>query len=218
MKFSAQKLISEFIEAIGLAILRIATYFIFFVQMIWKYILVVLGPIAVGLALMPGFTSSLTSWISKFINISLYSFISFSIINIGQILIMSGYSIEIDRLNHFMNSHNVVTESKLPLIANYLENSGMIYSVLFTFVAYGITAMAILMTPTIADTIVSAGGANVMSKMKSAGQKLASGTRTAGRLGGGLGGNLAGRGGNVLKQMGKDLKDTNKSFIEKNVK
>ena len=44
----------------------------------------------------------------------------------------------------------------------------MIYNQLFTCVAYIVTGIGVLMTPTIADTIVTLGGAGAMTKMKSA--------------------------------------------------
>jgi hypothetical protein len=55
----------------------------------------------------------------------------------------------------------------------------MIYNQLFTCVAYIVTGIGVLMTPTIADTIVTAGGAGAMTKMKSAAGKMASSAKTA---------------------------------------
>ena len=48
-----------------------------------------------------------------------------------------------------------------------------------TCVAYIVTGIGVLMTPTIADTIVTAGGAGAMTKMKSAAGKMVSGVKTA---------------------------------------
>jgi hypothetical protein len=61
----------------------------------------------------------------------------------------------------------------------YVSNSGMIYNQLFTCVAYIVTGIGVLMTPTIADSIVSAGGAGAMTKMKNAAGKVASSAKTA---------------------------------------
>ncbi|WP_435523422.1 hypothetical protein [Chryseobacterium indoltheticum] len=61
----------------------------------------------------------------------------------------------------------------------YVSNSGMIYNQLFTCVAYIVTGIGVLMTPTIADTIVTAGGAGAMTKMKSATGKMMSSAKTA---------------------------------------
>jgi hypothetical protein len=46
MEFQLQKLVAEIIEFVCLSILRICVYLIFFIQKIWAYILIILGPIA----------------------------------------------------------------------------------------------------------------------------------------------------------------------------
>ena len=176
MQFQMQKLVAEVIEFICLSILRICVYLIFFIQKIWAYILIILGPIAVGMALVPGFENSLYSWVSKFININLYTFVAYTIINIGQQLIASGYTMEIDRYNTLLIDGTV---TNLDALMVYINNSGMIYNQLFTCVAYIVTGIGVLMTPTIADTIVTAGGAGVMTKMKNAAGKMASTVKTA---------------------------------------
>ncbi len=176
MQFQMQKLVAEVIEFVCLSILRICVYLIFFIQKIWAYILIILGPIAVGMALVPGFENSLYSWVSKFININLYTFVAYTIINIGQQLIASGYTMEIERYDTLLTNGTV---TNLDALMVYVSNSGMIYNQLFTCVAYIVTGIGVLMTPTIADSIVSAGGAGAMTKMKNAAGKVASTAKTA---------------------------------------
>ncbi|MGV4415513.1 hypothetical protein [Chryseobacterium sp. T1] len=176
MEFQLQKLVAEIIEFVCLSILRICVYLIFFIQKIWAYILIILGPIAVGMALIPGFENSLYSWVSKFININLYTFVAYTIINIGQQLIASGYTMEIERYDTLLTNGTI---TNLDALMVYVSNSGMIYNQLFTCVAYIVTGVGVLMTPTIADTIVTAGGAGAMTKMKSAAGKMASSAKTA---------------------------------------
>ncbi|AZB32257.1 hypothetical protein [Chryseobacterium bernardetii] len=176
MQFQMQKLVTEVIEFVCLSILRICVYLIFFIQKIWAYILIILGPIAVGMALVPGFENSLYSWVSKFININLYTFVAYTIINIGQQLIASGYTMEIERYDTLLTNGTV---TNLDALMVYVSNSGMIYNQLFTCVAYIVTGIGVLMTPTIADSIVSAGGAGAMTKMKNAAGKVASTAKTA---------------------------------------
>lgn len=175
MQFQMQKLVAEVIEFVCLSILRICVYLIFFIQKIWAYILIILGPIAVGMALIPGFENSLYSWVSKFININLYTFVAYTIINIGQQLIASGYTMEIERYDTLLSNGTI---TNLDALMVYISNSGMIYNGLFTCVAYIVTGIGVLMTPTIADTIVTAGGAGAMTKMKSAAGKVASTAKT----------------------------------------
>ena len=176
MEFQMQKLVAELIEFVCLSILRVCVYLIFFIQKIWAYILIILGPIAVGMALIPGFESSFYSWVSKFININLYTFVAYTIINIGQQLIASGYEMEIERYDTLLSNGTI---TNLDALMVYVSNSGMIYNQLFTCVAYVVTGIGVLMTPTIADSIVSAGGAGAMTKMKSAAGKMASSAKTA---------------------------------------
>ena len=180
MDFKFQRWGAELMEAIGLSILRVCTYLVFFIQKIWSYILIVLGPIAVGMALIPGFESSLTSWISKFININLYTFVAFTIINIGQQLIISAYTMEIDRYELMINSAGNVDSAT---ISAFINGNGMLHVTLFTVVAYIVTGIGILMTPTIADSIVSAGGAGVMTKMKQSAGKYVAGAQGLYKLG-----------------------------------
>lgn len=175
MEFKMQKLVSEVIEFVCLSILRICVYLIFFIQKIWSYILIILGPIAIGMALVPGFENSLYSWVSKFINVNLYTFVAYTIINIGQQLIASGYQMEIERYDTLMAGGTV---RNLDALLVYVNNSGMIYNGLFTCVAYIVTGIGVLMTPTIADSIVTAGGAGSMTKMKAAAGKLASSAKS----------------------------------------
>ena len=176
MEFQMQKLVAELIEFCCLSILRVCVYLIFFIQKIWAYILIILGPIAVGMALIPGFENSLYSWVSKFINVNLYTFVAYTIINIGQQLIASGYTMEIERYDTLLSNGTI---TNLDALMVYVSNSGMIYNQLFTCVAYVVTGIGVLMTPTIADSIVSAGGAGAMTKMKSAAGKMASSAKTA---------------------------------------
>ena len=180
MDFKFQRWGADLLEAIALSILRVCTYLIFFIQKIWSYILIVLGPIAVGMALIPGFESSLTSWVSKFININLYSFVAFTIINIGQQLIISAYTMEIDRYEKMIGSAGNVDSAT---IMAFINGNGMLHVTLFSCVAYIVTGIGVLMTPTIADSIVSAGGATVMSKMKQNAGKLATGANALNKLG-----------------------------------
>ena len=170
LNYGLQKVIGETIETICLMILRVGVYLIFFIQKIWIYVLIVLGPIGVGMSLIPGFESSLTNWIAKFINVNLYTFIAYTIINIGQQIIMAGYEMDISRLSAIVNNKGEVINYHLLL--DYSTYGGMINSVIFPCVGYLVTGIAVLMTPTIADAIISAGGAGVMTKAHRAAAKV----------------------------------------------
>lgn len=199
MSFEYQKTLASFVEWVALVILRVCAYMMFFIQKIWSYILIVTGPIAVGVSLIPGFESALNSWIAKFININLYGFVAFTIINIGQQIIMSAYRMEIDRYNKMIGSNGEVVDSAL--IVSFMTYEGMLQINMFTCLAYLITGIGLLMTPTIADSIVSAGGAMTMSKMKQSSGKMASAGKTAGKIGKAM----ATKGKSLAKDVAKDL-------------
>ena len=162
LNYWGQKLLGELL----------GVYLTFFIQKIWTYILIVLGPIAVGMSLIPGFESSFNNWVAKFININLYTFIAYTIINLGQKIIMAGYEMDIKRLSAIVDAQgNVINYG---LLMNYTTYSGMLNSVVFPCVGYVVTGIAVLMTPSIADAIVSAGGAGVMTKAHKDAAKMAS--------------------------------------------
>lgn len=163
-EFTFQRYLAEFIEAISLTILRVCTYLIFFIQKVWGYVLITLGPIAVGMSLIPGWENAFNNWVSKFININLYTFIAYTIINIGQQLIVTGYEMEIDRYNKMIDDAGTVID--MEMLLTYVGNFGMMHTVLFPCVAFLISGIGVLMTPSIADSIVSAGGAGIMSKVR----------------------------------------------------
>lgn len=177
LNYWGQKLLGELLELICLMILRVGVYLTFFIQKIWTYILIVLGPIAIGISLIPGFDSSFNNWIAKFINVNLYTFIAYTIINLGQKIIMAGYEMDIKRLSAIVDPQgNVINYG---LLMNYTTYSGMLNSVVFPCVGYVVTGIAVLMTPTIADAIVSAGGAGVMTKAHKDAAKMASASAKA---------------------------------------
>lgn len=169
--YKLTQLTANTLDWIVLVILRVCVYLIFTIQKIWSYVLIVLGPIAVGMALIPGFESSFYNWIAKFININLYTFVAYTSINIGEQIIMSGYKMEIDRYSKIVDESGNLLDKALLLQYNSLNGSLSILA--FTAVGYLVTAVAVLMTPTIADSIVSAGGAGIMTKAKQASSNLA---------------------------------------------
>ena len=216
LNYKMQKIIGEAIELVCLMILRVGVYLIFFIPKVWSYILIVLGPIAVGMSLIPGFESSLTNWVSKFININLYTFIAYTIINIGQQIIMAGYTMDITRLSTIVDANgNVINQG---LLMAYTTYSGMMNSVIFPCVGYVITGLAVLMTPTIADAIVSAGGAGVMTKAHKAAAKAGSSGKiiatkvapkvatAAASAGTGAAGAVIGAGKAAMNQLSKGIK------------
>ena len=78
-------------------------------------------------------------------------------------MIMAGYQMEIDRYDLIINN-GAITD--LDMLQVYISNNGMIHTVLFPCVAFIVTGIGVLMTPSIADAIVQGSSAHIMSKAK----------------------------------------------------
>ncbi|MCU7559134.1 hypothetical protein N4T42_02300 [Riemerella anatipestifer] len=202
---SLQTLLAELIEAIALIILRVCVYGVFGFQKIWSIMLMILGPIAVGISLIPGFDGALQSWIAKFININLFTFISFQAMSVGNLLITSGYKMEIERYETILKgSEDQITAA----VGMFTEGSGFINVITFTVVSYIVTGVLVSMTPIIADSIVSAGGAGVANAAKNGLSSMREGAKSAGRLattGASKGAELTGKAGRTIAGMGQRI-------------
>lgn len=199
LSFEFQRTIAYAIENLALIILRVCTYCIFFIHKIWLYVLLVLGPIPVGLSLIPGFDSNFSNWVAKYININLYPFICYTIINIGQQLIIAGYKMELDRYNKLIDESGTVTDPGLVL--TFVSQSGFLHMLVFSTVPYIVTAIGIRMTPTIADAIISGGGSQIMSKAKQTAQSGYSAAKSVASAGS----NIVTKGAAAAAKTGKEI-------------
>src|SRR5699024_5438527 len=71
MRFMAMMAFTVILETLAFWALRIATYVILAFQVVFSGILLIFGPIAVALSILPGFKDSFTTWIGRFISINL---------------------------------------------------------------------------------------------------------------------------------------------------
>src|ERR1700691_1310601 len=74
-----QLLFTQLLELMAIWVLRIATYVIFMIQIIYSSILVILGPFSVAASILPAFRDSFSTWIARFISVNLYSGIAYLI-------------------------------------------------------------------------------------------------------------------------------------------
>src|ERR1700761_2612430 len=79
LTISIQLLLTQLLELCGIWILRIAVYVIFMIQIIYSSILVILGPFAVAVSILPAFRDSFSTQIARFISVNLYSGIGYLI-------------------------------------------------------------------------------------------------------------------------------------------
>lgn len=158
--YKLQQALGDFIETIFLALARGAVYFIFIIQKVWSAVLVILGPISVGISFMPGFENSFNRWVTRFINISLYPFIAYTVVGIGQLIIQASYRMEISRLSKLVDSNGKILD--MALLTEYANSNTFITSTIFSITAYLLTTLAIFKVPSIADSIVESGNSTFM--------------------------------------------------------
>lgn len=175
LQIDMQLVVSAALETIGLWILRVCTYLIFFIQVIFSTILIIIGPISIGISVFPMFSSSFGSWVAKFININLYGFIAFIVLKIGTLLQKFAFTAEIDRYEQMVNADGSVKNMDLL----FTFTSGGIMSFGLVVVCFVISGIGVLCVPTLANYIVTTGSnASTMSKAKRAGMAIASGGKS----------------------------------------
>ncbi len=172
LQVGLQLAISSMLELIGLWILRVCVYGIFFIQLIFSTILIIVGPIPVGLSVFPAFSSFLSQWAARFINVNLYGFIAFIILKIGTLLQLFAFEAEIERYDQIINQDGSI--KNMDLLLTYSGSGIMSFGLVI--VCFLITAVGVLCVPTLANYIIPSGGSNAsaMSKMKRAAAAIAS--------------------------------------------
>lgn len=170
LQISMSLAVAALLETVGLWILRICTYVIFFIQLIFSTILIITGPISIGMSMIPGFSNSFNTWVARFINVNLYGFMAFIVLKIGTLLQIFAFEAEIERYNAMIASDG--SAKSMEMIMTMLSSGNLSFGlVVITFVISGI---GVLCVPTLANYVVSAGGnSGAMSKMKKAGMAVA---------------------------------------------
>lgn len=169
LQISIQIIVAGFLESVGLIVLRVCVYTIFFIQLIFSSILIITGPIAIGMSVFPMFASSFSTWVARFININLYQFMAYIVMQVGALLQTFAYEAEIDRYNQMIFEDGTVKSEALIMA---FSGSGM-FSFTMVIVCFIISGIGVLCVPTLANYVVSAGSnAGMLSKAKSAGNTI----------------------------------------------
>lgn len=85
-------------EYIVITIFQFCLYIVFLFQIIFAAILVILGPFAFAMSILPGFRDSYLTWIGRYISVGLYSTIAYIIMSISFVLVRYGQEREIEVL------------------------------------------------------------------------------------------------------------------------
>jgi hypothetical protein len=144
-----RQILFSFFETIIITIWQAIVYLIMFLGMIFfKSILAIVGPLAFAFSLLPSWRDAWSTWVSKYISISLYGFIAYIDLAVSMAIIQYGIEDDID----------VLTQANL-------EDEAF---TLFTCFASGfhnnfipaliVSAISLLLIPKVAEWIVPSSG------------------------------------------------------------
>lgn len=154
LQISVQLLITQLLELIAVWILRAATYFVFFLQILYSSILVILGPFAVAVSILPAFRDSFTTWVARFISVNLYGTIAYLIMWLSAYLQQYALNAEISRYEGIL--HGTVGVDKMHEIAIFASNGILSFGIVI--ISFLVGALAMFTVPSISTWIVSTSG------------------------------------------------------------
>lgn len=154
MQVNLQLLVTSILETVALWLLRISTYIIFLIQIIFSTVLIILGPFSVAASILPVFKDSFGAWIARFISVNLYSGIAYLVMHITSLFQHYALEAEITRYNELLRTSGDTIEKLGWFTSNGLLSFGM---VIITFI---IGALCMFTVPSISTWIVSTSGVN----------------------------------------------------------
>jgi hypothetical protein len=165
-------MLGRLIEFVVLCLFRVMVYLVFFIQIIYSSILIILGPFSFAISILPAFRDSFSTWIARYISVSLYSGIAYIVLNIVMALIRYSLEQEISRLNHLAGVDEQAF-MKWTMFAPGLMGYYMIGLL--------VGGAVMLSVPSISTWIVSSSGIN--SAVGTSGRAAASGAASAAKAG-----------------------------------
>jgi hypothetical protein len=141
-------LLESLILSLGQAFFRICFYLILFLEIFFKYILVVLGPIAFAFSILPQFRDSGVQWIGRFVSISFYPILALLMALISINVINYAILQDIDLIK------NVIKDDD-SFMAFVTSSHSMGQPMLISFIMGGV---AMLTIPSVSQWIVQSSG------------------------------------------------------------
>jgi hypothetical protein len=162
-----QLLLTQLLELLGIWILRAAVYIIFMIQIIYSSILVILGPFSVAASILPAFRDSFSTWIARFISVSLYSGIAYLIMYLCGLMQEFALKSEISRYQVLVGQNG--TAADLAKMGAFASNGILSFGTVITVFLIG--AVCMFTVPSISTWIISTSG--ISSATSSAGRGAA---------------------------------------------
>jgi hypothetical protein len=154
LKIGMQLLLTQLFELLGIWILRLATYVIFMIQIIYSTILIILGPFAVAVSILPAFRDSLSTWIARFVSVNLYLGIAYLIMYLVALLQKYAMTTEISRYKELIGENGAA--ANLEKMAWFAGNGILSFGTVI--VSFLIGAICMFTVPSISTWIISTSG------------------------------------------------------------
>jgi hypothetical protein len=149
-----QLLFTQLLELLGIWILRIAVYIIFMIQIIYSSILIILGPFAVAVSILPAFRDSFSTWIARFISVNLYSGIAYLIMYLCGLMQQYALESEISKYQELVGQNG--TAANLEKMAWFASNGILSFGTVI--IVFLIGAICMFTVPSISTWIISTSG------------------------------------------------------------
>lgn len=149
-----QLLLTQLLELMGIWILRLAVYIIFMLQIIYSSILIILGPFAVAVSILPAFRDSFSTWIARFVSVNLYSGIAYLIMYLTGLMQEYALTSEISKYQELVGRDGLSAD--LGKMAVFAGNGILSFgTVIIVFI---IGAICMFTVPSISTWIISTSG------------------------------------------------------------
>ncbi|GGH11973.1 plasmid transfer protein [Mucilaginibacter phyllosphaerae] len=149
-----QLLLTQLLELMGIWILRVAVYIMFMLQIIYSSILIILGPFAVAVSILPAFRDSFSTWIARFVSVNLYSGIAYLIMYLTGLMQEYALTSEISKYQELVGKDGLSAD--LGKMAVFAGNGILSFgTVIIVFI---IGAICMFTVPSISTWIISTSG------------------------------------------------------------
>lgn len=149
-----QLLFTQMLELLGIWILRIAVYIIFMLQIIYSSILIILGPFAVAVSILPAFRDSFSTWIARFVSVNLYSGIAYLIMYLVGLMQEYALTSEISKYQELVGTNGL--SANLEKMAWFAGNGILSFGTVI--IVFLIGAICMFTVPSISTWIISTSG------------------------------------------------------------
>lgn len=175
-----QLLFTQLLELLGIWILRLAVYVVFMIQIIYSTILIILGPFAVAVSILPAFRDSFSTWVARFVSVNLYSGIAYLIMYICGLMQEYAMTSEISKYKELVGEDGL--SANIEKMAVFAGNGLLSFGTVI--IVFLIGAICMFTVPSISTWIISTSGISSASSTfgRSAGTVFGSVKKVAGKM------------------------------------